>query len=138
LSTEETTSVTEEVIASQPKRINNITLRLTDEELDTIEQQSRKLELNRSDYLRHQALKPVRRLKPAKDLDILQYQELALLRRELSAQGNNLNQIARALNTLLQTGEPVKIDISRLEMIANESYAATKSILKLQKKHSQS
>jgi Bacterial mobilisation protein (MobC) len=144
VSTKQTGSTTEEIILLQPKRVNNITLRLTDDELDTIEEQARKLNLNRSDYLRHQALKSVRRFKPKplKSLDTLQYRELALIRKELSCQGNNLNQIARALNTLLKMGVPVvgvptggNLDIARLEQIANESYRATQSILRLQKKH---
>ena len=70
-----------------------------------------------------------------KSLDTLQYRELALIRKELSCQGNNLNQIARALNTLLKMGVPVDLDIARLEQIASESYRATQSILRLQKKH---
>jgi Bacterial mobilisation protein (MobC) len=144
VSTKQTGSTTEEIILLQPKRVNNITLRLTDDELDTIEEQARKLNLNRSDYLRHQALKSVRRFKPKpmKSLDTLQYRELALIRKELSCQGNNLNQIARALNTLLKMGVPVvgvptggNLDIARLEHIASESYRATRSILSLQKKH---
>jgi hypothetical protein len=144
VSTKQTGSTTEEIILLQPKRVNNITLRLTDDELDTIEEQARKLNLNRSDYLRHQALKSVRRFKPKplKSLDTLQYRELAMIRKELSCQGNNLNQIARALNTLLKMGVPVvgvptggNLDIARLEQIATESYRATQSILRLQKKH---
>jgi Bacterial mobilisation protein (MobC) len=144
VSTKQTGSTTEEIILLQPKRVNNITLRLTDDELDTIEEQARKLNLNRSDYLRHQALKSVRRFKPKplKSLDTLQYRELALIRKELSCQGNNLNQIARALNTLLKMGVPVvglptggNLDIARLEQIASESYRATQSILRLQKKY---
>lgn len=144
MSTQQTGSTTEEIILFQPKRVNNITLRLTDDELDTIESQARKLNLNRSDYLRHQALKSVRRFKPKllKSLDTLQYRELALIRKELSCQGNNLNQIARALNTLLKLGVPVvgvptggNLDIAQLEQIASESYRATQSILRLQKKH---
>jgi hypothetical protein len=144
VSTKQTGSTTEEIILLQPKRVNNITLRLTDDELDTIEAQARKLNLNRSDYLRHQALKSVRRFKPKpmKSLDTLQYRELALIRKELSCQGNNLNQIARALNILLKMGAPVvgvptggNLDIARLEQIATESYRATQSILRLQKKH---
>jgi Bacterial mobilisation protein (MobC) len=144
VSTKQTGSTTEEIILLQPKRVNNITLRLTDDELDTIEEQARKLNLNRSDYLRHQALKSVRRFKPKplKSLDTLQYRELALIRKELNCQGNNLNQIARALNTLLKLGVPVvgvptggNLDIARLEQIASESYRATRSILSLQKKH---
>ena len=85
MSTKQTGSTTEEIILLQPKRVNNITLRLTDDELDTIEEQARKLNLNRSDYLRHQALKSVRRFKPKpmKSLDTLQYRELALIRKEL-------------------------------------------------------
>jgi len=95
VSTKQTASTTEEIILLQPKRVNNITLRLTDDELDTIEEQARKLNLNRSDYLCHQALKSVRRFKPKpiKSLDTLQDRELALIRKELSCQGNNLNQI---------------------------------------------
>ena len=137
MSTKQTESTTEEIILLQPKRVNNITLRLSDDELDTIEAQAHKLNLNRSDYLRHQALKSVRRFKPKplKSIDTLQYQELALIRKELSCQGNNLNQIARALNTLLKMGVPCNIDIARLEQIASESYRATQSILRLQKKH---
>lgn len=137
VSPKQTTSTTEEIILVQPKRVNNITLRLTDDELDTIEERARMLNLNRSDYLRHQVLKSVRRFKtkPVKSLDTLQYQKLALIRKELNCQGNNLNQIARALTTLLKMGVPVEIDIARLEQIANDSYRATRSILRLQKKY---
>ena len=115
------------------QKVNNISLRLTDDELETILAQAKKLKMNRSDYLRHRALQPARRSKKvtAEYLSMVEYQELMLLRRELIAQGNNLNQIARGINRANMDGRAVGIEPEALKGITAANQQIAKKMLKL-------
>jgi uncharacterized protein YnzC (UPF0291/DUF896 family) len=116
-----------------PKKVNHISLRASDEELGIIEAQSKEVNMSRSEYLIYQGTKPDRARRKLKSthLTVSEYAELALLRKEYIAQGNNLNQIARAVNIANQEGRSIEIDCKTLEKIAIANALIAKTIQKL-------
>jgi Bacterial mobilisation protein (MobC) len=83
-----------------------IEVRVSDRELQIIDAAAERTGLNRSEYLRAKGLEGIyikNRSLPDPD-----YAHLMLNYRELLTQGNNLNQIARALNAARSQGESVE------------------------------
>lgn len=89
------------------RRTREIKLRLTEEEHEKLLKLADGRQLAR--WLRETALKVPerRRRKPVPDAD-------PVLLRELAGIGNNVNQIARTCNRLLQTGQGHMLDVAAL------------------------
>ena len=116
-----------------PQKVNHISLRASNEQLEIIEAESRAVNMNRSEYLLYRGTvkdRSLRRLKKER-LSQNEYAELTLMRREYIAQGNNLNQIARSVNQANQEGRPIEIDSKALREIAMANQLIAKKIQKL-------
>ncbi|WP_373538408.1 hypothetical protein [Chamaesiphon sp.] len=116
-----------------PQKINHISLRASNEQLEIIEAESRAVNMNRSEYLLYRGTvkdRSLRRLKKER-LSQNEYAELTLMRREYIAQGNNLNQIARSVNQANQEGRSIEIDSKALREIAMANQLIAKKIQKL-------
>jgi Bacterial mobilisation protein (MobC) len=88
----------------KPARINKISVRFTDGELDLIHARAEAIDLNRTAYIQHQALTHRNiELTPQPTIDAGRL----LLVKELRIQGNNLNQIARGINRANISGQPL-------------------------------
>lgn len=79
----------------KPARINKISVRFTDRELDLIHARAEAIDLNRTAYIQRQALQN-------RDIELTPQPTIdtgrMLLVKELRIQGNNLNQIAKGIN----------------------------------------
>jgi hypothetical protein len=116
-----------------PKKSNHISLRVSNEQLEIIEAESRAVNMNRSEYLLYRGTvndRSLRRLKKER-LSHDEYAELTLMRREYIAQGNNLNQIARSMNQANQEGRSIEIDSKVLAKIAAANQLIAEKIQKL-------
>ncbi|WP_373544891.1 hypothetical protein [Chamaesiphon sp.] len=116
-----------------PQKVNHISLRASDEQLEIIESESRAVRMNRSEFLLHRGTindRTLRRLKQER-LSQDEYAELTLIRREYIAQGNNLNQIARGVNIANQEGRSIEVDSKTLKEIAAANQLIAKRIQKL-------
>lgn len=116
-----------------PQKINHISIRVSNEQLEIIEAESRAVNMNRSEYLLYRGTvkdRSLRRLKKER-LSQDEYAELTLMRREYIAQGNNLNQIARSVNQANQEGRSIEIDSKVLRNIAMTNQLIAEKIQKL-------
>jgi Bacterial mobilisation protein (MobC) len=119
------------VIMSKPEPVDilegktkRVEVRMSKRELKIIDASAKKANLNRSEYLRLRGQKKVyMRALPRHDYDTLTRNY-----RELRAQGNNLNQIAKALNTALKTGDRVNFDANELKTAIEANRTATQAI----------
>ncbi len=88
----------------KPARINKISVRFTDGELDLIHARAEAIDLNRTAYIQRQALQN-------RDIELTPQPTIdtgrMLLVKELRIQGNNLNQIAKGINLANISGEPL-------------------------------
>ncbi len=88
----------------KPARINKISVRFTDGELDLIHARAEAIDLNRTAYIQRQALQN-------RDIELTPQPIIdtgrMLLVTELRIQGNNLNQIAKGINRSNISGEPL-------------------------------
>jgi hypothetical protein len=92
----------DQILESKDRRIE---VRITQRELEQIDRAAQKMSLTRSEYLRLRGLKKVyTRIQSLPDLD---YAKLMVVYRELQAQGNNLNQIARSLHQAKLEGKEI-------------------------------
>ena len=92
-----------DTLAGKERRIE---VRVSDRELQIIDASAERTGLNRSEYLRAKGLEGIC-IKNG-SLPDPDYAHLMLNYRELLTQGNNLNQIARALNVARSRGESVE------------------------------
>jgi hypothetical protein len=92
-------------------KIRRVEVRMSERELRTIDRSAAKIGITRSEYLRLRGTKQVY----TKALPERDYTTLSRNYRELRAQGNNLNQIARALNTAQLAGDRVNLDVRDVE-----------------------
>lgn len=92
------------MVTRKPARINKISVRFTDRELDLIHARAEAIDLNRTAYIQRQALqnRDVETV-PKPTVDAAQI----LLLKELIKQGNNINQIARGINRANISGQPL-------------------------------
>lgn len=116
---------------SKPKQIDilegksrRVEVRMSDRELRIIDASAKKANLNRSEYLRLRGQKKVY----TKALPCHDYDTLTRNYRELRAQGNNLNQIAKALNTAALAGYQVNLDANDLKTAIEANRIATQAI----------
>ncbi len=116
---------------SKPKQIDilegksrRVEVRMSDRELRIIDASAKKANLNRSEYLRLRGQKKVY----TKALPRHDYDTLTRNYRELRAQGNNLNQIAKALNTAALAGYQVNLDANDLKTAIEANRVATQAI----------
>jgi Bacterial mobilisation protein (MobC) len=109
-------------------KVRRVEVRMSDRELRLIDASAEKTGLNRSEYLRLRGLKRVyTKVKPLPSPD---YENLMLNYRELRAQGNNLNQMTKAIHLAKFTGGSVVIDRSELRAAVEANDRATQAILK--------
>lgn len=116
-----------------PQKTNHISLRVSNEQLEIIEAESRAVNMNRSEYLLYRGTvndRSLRRLKQER-MSQEEYAELMLMRKEYIAQGNNLNQIARSINRANQEGRSIEIDSKALAKIAAANQLIAEKIQKL-------
>jgi hypothetical protein len=116
-----------------PQKTNHISLRVSNEQLEIIEAESRAVNMNRSEYLLYRGTvndRSLRRLKQER-MSQEEYAELMLMRKEYIAQGNNLNQIARSINRANQEGRSIEIDSKVLAKIAAANQLIAEKIQKL-------
>jgi hypothetical protein len=89
------------------KKTKFVTLRYRPTELEHLNAQAKAVGLTRSAYITRKVqglpVLPTR----VPQVNWLAYEELGKIARELPAMGNNLNQIARAINTAKIKGEPI-------------------------------
>jgi hypothetical protein len=110
-----------DILEGKTKRVE---VRMSKRELKIIDASAKKANLNRSEYLRLRGQKKVyMRALPRHDYDTLTRNY-----RELRAQGNNLNQIAKALNTALKAGYQVNFDANELKTAIEANRTATQAI----------
>jgi Bacterial mobilisation protein (MobC) len=110
-----------DILEGKTKRVE---VRMSKRELKIIDASAKKANLNRSEYLRLRGQKKVyMRALPHHDYDTLTRNY-----RELRAQGNNLNQIAKALNTALKAGYQVNFDVNELKTAIEANRTATQAI----------
>jgi molybdopterin converting factor small subunit len=110
-----------DILEGKTKRVE---VRMSKRELKIIDASAKKANLNRSEYLRLRGQKKVyMRALPRHDYDTLTRNY-----RELRAQGNNLNQIAKALNTALKAGDRVNFDANELKTAIEANRTATQAI----------
>lgn len=108
-------------------KFRRVEVRMSDRELRLIDAAAQKTGLNRSEYLRVRGLKRVyTKVKPLPSPD---YENLMLNYRELRAQGNNLNQITKAIHTAKFTGQSISIDSTELRAAVEANNRATQAIL---------
>ena len=109
-------------------KFRRVEVRISDRELRLIDASAKKTGLTRSEYLRVRGLKRVyTKVKPLPSPD---YENLMLNYRELRAQGNNLNQMTKAIHLAKFTGGSVVIDRSELRAAVEANNRATQAILK--------
>lgn len=112
-------------------KFRRVEVRISDRELRLIDASAKKTGLTRSEYLRVRGLKRVyTKVKPLPSPD---YENLMLNYRELRAQGNNLNQMTKAIHLAKFTGGSVVIDESELRAAVEANNRATQAILKVVK-----
>jgi hypothetical protein len=111
-----------DILEGKDRRIE---VRVSDRELQIIDASAQKSGCTRSEYLRARGLKRVYMKK--RSLPDPDYANLMLNYRELRAQGNNLNQIARVLNTARLRGESVEdyLEVVEATMVVNQETIQT-------------
>lgn len=109
-------------------KFRRVEVRISDRELRLIDASAKKTGLTRSEYLRVRGLKRVyTKVKPLPSPD---YENLMLNYRELRAQGNNLNQMTKAIHLAKFTGGSIVINESELRAAVEANNRATQAILK--------
>ena len=91
-------------------KVNTFKIRVSNGDLDTLHARARTAKMELTQYLRWRGLQPIgqiRKTQEKKKLDREAIAVLASIRNELSRQGNNLNQIARAANLAQLEGKPM-------------------------------
>jgi Bacterial mobilisation protein (MobC) len=104
---------------------------MSDRELQIIDTNARKTGLNRSEYLRARGMK--RTYTIARHLPDPDYAKLMSNLRELKAQGNNLNQMTRAVHLARLAGNMVIVDDRQLQATLEANNRATQAILNVMK-----
>ena len=110
-------------------RLNTITIRLTDKELDLIQNRVKGLDITRSEYIRRQLLGKVQNIKTQnEEFNQGEYKKWLILHREWIAQGNNLNQIAMGINRANLDGRSIILDSDVLKSIETANNKIAKDI----------
>jgi hypothetical protein len=118
--------------SSKKKERKNKTVRMElvvdEDEAKIIDGNAEKMYLKRSEYLRARGLKRV--YTATRKIPEADYITLAKNLKELKAQGNNLNQIARGINTSLLKNGSLELDVTGLKTAIASNIAATQAIIK--------
>jgi hypothetical protein len=118
--------------SNKKKERKNKTVRMElvvdEDEAKIIDGNAEKMYLKRSEYLRARGLKRV--YTATRKLPEADYITLAKNLHELKAQGNNLNQIARGINTSLLKNGSLELDVAGLKTAIASNIAATQAIIK--------
>jgi hypothetical protein len=118
--------------SNKKKERKNKTVRMElvvdEDEAKIIDGNAEKMYLKRSEYLRARGLKRV--YTAARKLPEADYITLVKNLQELKAQGNNLNQIARGINTSLLKNGSLELDVAGLKTAIASNIAATQAIIK--------
>ena len=110
-------------------KFRRVEVRMSDRELRIIDASAQKTGLNRSEYLRARGLKRV--YTAVRNIPNPDYENLMLNYRELRAQGNNLNQITKAIHLAKFTGQSIVIDEAELRAAVAANNRATQAILRV-------
>jgi uncharacterized protein (DUF1778 family) len=109
------------------RKTQQINLKLTRRQKQIIDNNAKKMGLNRSDYLIARATK--RPHTRANEILAPDYVNLMLNLRELRAQGNNLNQLTRALHVAKLRGDLIIVDETQLQATLEANLQARQAIL---------
>jgi hypothetical protein len=96
---------------SQPRELlsNHIHIRFTDSDYNQIKARAEQVNLSMSDFMRRAALR--RRMpRPLAAFNLKAYQVLCKIETQLRIARNNLNQIAKACNSVVALGESVVVN----------------------------
>lgn len=120
----------EDVTENTPERkTQQVNLKLTQREKQIIDSNAKKTGLNRSDYLIARATK--RTYTKANNIPEPDYVNLMLNLRELRAQGNNLNQLTRAVHIAKLQGDLILVDEIQLQATLEANLQARQAILNI-------
>jgi Bacterial mobilisation protein (MobC) len=108
-------------------KTQRVEVRMSKRELKIIDASAKRMRLNRSEYLRARGLKRV--YKSIQAIPNPDYANLMLNYRELRAQGNNLNQMTKAIHLAKFTGLSIEIDKTLLQAAVEANNRATQAIL---------
>jgi hypothetical protein len=97
------------------------------EQMKIIDASAKRMRLNRSEYLRTRGLKRV--YKSIQAIPNSDYANLMLNYRELRAQGNNLNQMTKAIHLAKFTGQSISVDEAVLQAAVEANNRATQAVL---------
>jgi uncharacterized protein (DUF1778 family) len=109
------------------RKTQQINLKLTRRQKQIIDNNAKKTGLNRSDYLIARATK--RPYTRANNIPEPDYISLMLNLRELRAQGNNLNQLTRAVHVAKLRGDLILVDEIQLQATLEANLQACQAIL---------
>jgi|GEM_PF-3182269 len=112
------------------------TVKWTREELIQLQLRASAVGVTRAEYLRLKGLEPIGKLKKTQERKSVDREAIAVyasIRNELSRQGNNLNQIARAANLARLEGKPMDGYLRSIDEIKDINREIMKSIATLRK-----
>lgn len=116
----------------RPAKINVISARFSNEELDLIKVKAHELGMTHTAYIQMMATSK-RLLQPIATVAIIDPVRL-LMHKELRQQGVNLNQIARAINTANLEGVAVNGYLKVLNQIRDKNTELSQSLIRLEDK----
>ncbi|AFY97083.1 plasmid mobilization protein [Chamaesiphon minutus] len=114
-------------IKTSDRKTNRIELRVGSQDLEIIEANAKQVGLNRSQFLISRGKKQTYPI--ARHLPDPNYAPLMLNLRELKSQGNDLQQIGRAMNRALLNGKSVAVDSQQLQQLIADNQQAIQAIL---------
>ncbi len=113
------------------RKTKRIELRVTNRNFQIIEKFAKKSGMNRSEYLEARGIK--RTYMKTNNIPEPDYAHLMLNFRELRAQGNNLNQLTRAVHVARLQGDIVVVDDSMLQAAIAANLQAREAIVNVVK-----
>jgi hypothetical protein len=114
-------------VKTSDRKTNRIELRVGSQDLEIIEANAKQVGLNRSQFLIARGKKQTYPI--ARHLPTPNYAPLMLNLRELKSQGNDLQQIGRAMNRALLNGKSVAVDSQQLQQLIADNQQAIQAIL---------
>ena len=92
---------------NQENKTKMVTLRMTETDLNYLDKEAKKVKLSRSEYINRKIMALAVQPANLPGINWKTYRELAKIASQLSAIGNNINQIAKAINTAQANCEPI-------------------------------
>ncbi len=96
-----------------------VTLRMTETDLNYLDKEAKKVKLSRSEYINRKIMALAVQPANLPGINWKTYRELAKIASQLSAIGNNINQIAKAINTAQANCEPIPTSLPHPKELAS-------------------